>query len=170
MNQGRPIPVASRPYMPGYRLLPPERGRGLLGWSWAEERLERNKNYWLATTWPDGRPHAMAVWGVWMDARLYFSTGSESRKAKNLAHDPRCVVTTDQADEPVILEGDAERVTDAAVLGRLVPRYAAKYGEAYPEDSLVFAVRPDVVFGLIENAKEFAGAATRWRFSPATRR
>ena len=32
-------PHASRPYMPGYGLLGPDEGTGLLPWSWAEERL-----------------------------------------------------------------------------------------------------------------------------------
>src|SRR5262249_26976380 len=50
---------ASRPYMPGYGLLGPDEGTGLLPWPWAEERLTSSRNYWVVSLWPDGRPHAM---------------------------------------------------------------------------------------------------------------
>ncbi|MEI6136703.1 MAG: pyridoxamine 5'-phosphate oxidase family protein [Chloroflexota bacterium] len=30
-------------------------------------RLRTAMNYWIATTRPDGRPHAAPVWGVWLD-------------------------------------------------------------------------------------------------------
>ena len=52
-------PNARRPYMPGYGIVGPGEGRGLLPWSWAEERLIASHDYWVATVWPDGRPHVM---------------------------------------------------------------------------------------------------------------
>jgi pyridoxamine 5'-phosphate oxidase-like protein len=58
-------PKPSRPYMPGYGTKSPTEGRGLLPWSWAEERLAQSHDYWVATVQPDGRPHLMPVWGVW---------------------------------------------------------------------------------------------------------
>ncbi|MCI0535994.1 MAG: pyridoxamine 5'-phosphate oxidase family protein, partial [Verrucomicrobiales bacterium] len=77
-------PEAGRPYMPGYGLPGATKGKGLLAWKWAEERLTSSHNYWIATTGPRG-PHVMVVWGIWAGAAFYFSTGRESRKAKNLA-------------------------------------------------------------------------------------
>ena len=77
-------PIASRPYMPGYGVEPPDGGMGLLPWSWAEERLIASHEYWLATVRPDGRPHLMPVWGVWSDGSLWFSSSEGSRKARNL--------------------------------------------------------------------------------------
>jgi len=58
-------PTRSRPYMPGYGIHPPDEGSGLLPWSWAEQRLHSSHTFWVVTLWPDGRPHAMPVWGVW---------------------------------------------------------------------------------------------------------
>jgi hypothetical protein len=98
-------PVASRPSMPGYGILPADAGGGLLPWDWAVERLQRAHNYWVATTRPDGAPHLAAVWGVWFDGAVCFSTGGRSRKARNLAAEPRCVVTPESAGESVVLEG-----------------------------------------------------------------
>lgn len=81
-------PRASRPHMPGYGILAADQGSGLLPWSWASERLAEAHNYFVATTRPDGRPHVMPVWGLWLDDTFYFSTGRESRKARNLEGNP----------------------------------------------------------------------------------
>src|ERR1700738_2131729 len=91
---------------------PKDASAGLKPWSWALERLEKSHNYWIATSRPDGRPHLMLVWGVWWEDAFWFSTGLRTRKAKNIAVDPRCVIGTEKADEAVILEGIAEDIKD----------------------------------------------------------
>jgi hypothetical protein len=160
-----PEPEASRPDMPEYGLLDAGQGRGLLPWSWARERLKRSRNFWVSTVRPDGRPHASAVWGIWWAEAFYFSSGRLSRKARNLALNPSCVVCTENAAEPVIVEGRAQVVADSTTLGQFSRVYAAKYGSGYPGDANVYAVRPTVAFGFIEDEAEFAGSATRWRFA-----
>jgi len=42
--------------MPGYGLPAADKGKGLLPWEWAVERLTESHNYWVATTRPEGRP------------------------------------------------------------------------------------------------------------------
>jgi len=164
----RPAPRADRPFMAGYGVKAPDEGTGLLPWSWAEERLTRSHDYWLATTWPDGRPHVMPVWGVWDDGALWFSSSVPSRKARNLRRDPRCVVTTDDALEPVVLDGTAEVVTDHDGLARFIGATNAKYDTDYgvdfldPERNACFRVRPRWVFSLTE--ADFDGSPTRWVF------
>jgi hypothetical protein len=98
-------PKASRPHMPGYGV--PKGTKGLLPWSWAKQRLEKSHNYWISTVKPDGSPHTMIVWGLWVDGAFYFSTGRQSRKARNLAENLRCVLCTERADEAVMVEGSA---------------------------------------------------------------
>jgi hypothetical protein len=39
------VPRASRPSMPGYGIVGPDEGRGLLPWSWADERLTASHDY-----------------------------------------------------------------------------------------------------------------------------
>ena len=156
-----------RPYMPGYGVQAPTEGTGLLPWSWAEERLVASHDYWLASVWPDGRPHVMPVWAVWLDGALWFSSGGRSRKARNLLADPRCTITTDDATNPVVVEGTAERVTDRAQLEAGLAAENAKYGTDYGEELIVaenpwFRVRPHWVFGLASD--DFTGSPTRWRF------
>ena len=159
-------PAVDRPHMPGYGVVDAADGRGLLPWDWAVERLARAHNYFVATVRPDGAPHLIAVWGVWLDGAFYFSTGGRSRKARNLTVEPRCVVSPEGAAESVVVEGLSERVTDAGQLPRLMEAYIAKYGSGFPDpvENPVFAVRPRVVFGFIEHEAAFAGSATRWTF------
>jgi len=160
-------PKASRPQAPGYGF--PKGAKGLLPWSWAEQRLKKSHNYWIVTVKPDGSPHVMVVWGMWQDERFLFSTGSQSRKARNLASNPNCVVSTEDAHEAVIVEGIAE-IADAAARRKMIPAYQRKYDwdlSAMKDDMLsmkepVFAVRPKTVFGLWE--KHFQTKSTRWKF------
>jgi hypothetical protein len=147
--------------MPGYGILPAEEGAGLLPWSWAEERLRGSRNYWLASRWPDGRPHVMPVWGVWHDGSFWFSSSGGSRKARNLLLDGRCAV----------LEGVAELITRREDLERLLRLENAKYGTSYgmemldPEANSTFRVRPTWAFAL--RSEDFQGSPTRWRFEGA---
>jgi hypothetical protein len=106
--------------MPGYGLLDAAQGAGLLPWSWAVERLERSHDYWVATVDGDGRPHVMPVWGVWTDDALWFSSSRGSRKARNLAANAHCAITTDNAYEPVVIEGEAALIDGPAAIGTFV--------------------------------------------------
>ncbi len=151
--------------MPGYGILEANAGRGLLPWSWATERLAKARNYWIATTRPDGRPHVMPVWGVWLDDQFHFSTGPKSRKVRNLAANPHCAVGIELADEAISMEGTVRRVTDPAMLQRFAEVYGLKYhwdmtNFAEP----VYAIRPRVAFAFISSTGEFTGSATRWIF------
>jgi hypothetical protein len=162
-------PRASRPFMPGYGILDADSGRGLLPWDWAVERLAVSRNYWVATTWPDGRPHCVPVWGVWLRGAFYFSSGERSRKARNLALNPRCVVCPENGNEAISLEGVAETVSDPATILRFIEAYNPKYSwDLTPETvralGLVFAVRPRKVIGIDASPDEFQRSATRWEF------
>ena len=157
-------PVASRPGFPsGYGIRSDE--EGLVAWSDAVAKLEGARNYWIGTTRPDGSPHAMPVWGLWLDDSLVFSSGSTSRKSRNLAHDPRVVVHLESGDDVVVVEGLAERVTDGVELGVIAELYSAKYDFAFDPtnpDYPVFRVRPRVAYAWLE--RDFAGTATRFAF------
>lgn len=157
---------ATRPRMPAeYGILSPRRGKGLLPWSWAAHRLTESRGHWIATMRPDGSPHVMIVWGVWLEDAFYFGTTRNSRKARNLAANPHCVVCTERADEAVILEGVAKAVSDPAVVKRFAQAYRKKYEEEIDTEQFpVYAVRPCAVFGFISAAEAWAGTATRWHF------
>jgi nitroimidazol reductase NimA-like FMN-containing flavoprotein (pyridoxamine 5'-phosphate oxidase superfamily) len=162
-------------------------------WSQARERLEapeRERTYWLATVAPDGRPHVRPLLGLWLDGAFYFVTAESSRKGRNLAADPRCVVAASSKTLPaldVVIEGDAVKVTDQAKLRRVTEAYGSTMQwplevdgggvvgpnapTAGPPPYAVFELTPTTVVGLpgIAGTEEGVGSAgsfnpTRWRF------
>jgi nitroimidazol reductase NimA-like FMN-containing flavoprotein (pyridoxamine 5'-phosphate oxidase superfamily) len=145
-----------------------------LPWSWAAERLVGNRNYWVVTVSGDGRPHALPVWGVWDDgeARFAFSCGPRARKARNLAANPRAVVTTDDTVECLSVEGRAAPVRDDDRQAQWIESYLAKYQPVSPDLSadflrrnLIVEFEPERAFAVIEREDEFSTRATRWVFA-----
>ncbi|MEX2392940.1 MAG: pyridoxamine 5'-phosphate oxidase family protein [Actinomycetota bacterium] len=156
-----PEPLIDRPHMPGYGVS--SSNEGALPWDWAEERLRKCRNYFVATTRPDARPHLMPVWGAWVHDQFVFSTAITSVKSKNLLQDPSITITIDDGHESVIVEGEARLVKFAEV-----PDFVDAYKDKYDyqlEDKMepVWAVRPRVAFGFIED-DSFTKTSTRWRF------
>jgi PPOX class probable F420-dependent enzyme len=162
--------AVARPFMPGYGVEGADHGTGLLPWSWAVERLTASHDYWLATVWPDGRPHVTPVWGVWDGDALWWSSSGTARKTRNLSGDGRCTVATDNPHEPVVVEGRAERIADRDAVEGLAAAMNEKYRTDYPSEfylaNAAFRLRPEVVFGLTD--ADFTGSPTRWGFVPDT--
>lgn len=164
------MPRSERPDMAAYGV--PDDLDGVLPWTWAESRLIANRNYWLVTASAQGRPHAMPVWGVWLPAaeQFGFSCAASARKVRNLADNPKVVVTIDDTIECVSLEGHAAPA-DTAGAQMVARTWAEKYEpdpakrpemEAFALASLTYLVTPERAFGLIERDEEFGPRATRW--------
>jgi general stress protein 26 len=159
------VPQADRPHMAEVYLQ-----GGLLAWSWAELRLIRARNYWIATVTAAGRPHSRPVWAVWLDNALFFSTGP-SRIRKHLDHSAAVSVNLESGDECLILEGTAELETNRDTLVRVAAAYLAKYTwsmETTP--GTFFRVDPKMAFAWISDGTGedrgviFSATATRFRF------
>ena len=161
---------ASRPHMPDYGILARHRGIRLLPWSWAVEQLHASKNFWVATVWPDGRPHLSAVWGVWLDDAAWFSCGLHARKLINLRGEPRCAIATDDSNNPLVVDGVAEVIIDRALI-RAVSRRAQREvrerchrGLPGPRhECQPCASRPVTAFAIRHD--DFHGSPTRWSFA-----
>ncbi len=159
----------SRPIMPnGYGV--PETTEGTLPWSVAEERLQAARNYWIGSVRPNGRPHAMPVWGVWVDGKLYFDGSPETRRSRNIAANPAVVVHLESGDQVVIVEGNAYAAgkPEPELAKRLAQAYAAKYAASGYEpkpDSWdqggLYVVHPQTVFAWTK----FPSDSTRWQFN-----
>lgn len=154
----------------------PTDSAGSLPWTWAEQRLVDNRNYWVVTASASARPHALPVWGVWLPEtdRFWFSCSPNARKARNIAENPQCVVTVDDTVECISVEGRARLIDparDADAVDVAIAAYVAKYWEdptvhaemeAFLRSHAIIAVTPDRAFGIIEREDEFAQRATRW--------
>lgn len=130
-----------RPDLPaGYGL--PDTDEGLLDWSTVERRLVAGHQYWLATTRPDGRPHLIPRWGVWVDGRFYYDGSPATRHARNLASNPACSLALEDGPDAVIVEGRSDPArADPDDLGR---RLAVAFGK-YHDDG--YAPGPDAWSG-----------------------
>lgn len=164
-------PAADRPFMPGYGILAADAGSGLIPWVEAQRRLTVSHDYWCATVRPDGRPHVMPVWGVWLEEQVWFSSSRRSRKARDLEADPRCTLTTDDALNPVVVDGVAVRVTDPGAIAAFLDAMNGKYDADLtiefldPEVNASYAVHPSTMIALTHG--DFPGSPTRWRFGPS---
>jgi nitroimidazol reductase NimA-like FMN-containing flavoprotein (pyridoxamine 5'-phosphate oxidase superfamily) len=152
-------------------------------WAVGLERVIDADTFWLSTVRPDGRPHVTPLVAVWLDGALFFCTGDDERKARNLRDNASCVMTTGcnafRSGTDIVLEGEATNVTDDATLQRVADALLAKYDWPYrvkdgaleevgrPDEgesrgvAIVFRVTPSTIFAYGRGA---SFSATRYRF------
>jgi general stress protein 26 len=124
--------------------------------------------FWLTTVRADGRPHVAPLPAIWDAGALHIATGAHEQKARNLAHDPRCVLTTGTPDFrsglDVVVEGVAERVRDHDRLRHLAGLWKSKLdwdfgvgdgvfldNESDGHGAIVLAIRPRKVLAFGKN-------------------
>src|ERR1700730_14059847 len=73
-----------------------------------------------------GHPPLAGVGAVWVDGRFYFVSGAPTRKSRNLANNPNCVISVALSGLDLVVEGSARVVTDDPTLRRLAKHYAAQ--------------------------------------------
>ena len=119
-------PKISRPQFPrGYVDNP----ASYVDWSWVITQLIESKNYWLCSSRPDGRPHAIPRWAVYVDEKIYYDGSPETRHAQNIIANPNVSVHLESGDQVVILEGTSVPAgkPDSNLAQRLVASYRKKY-------------------------------------------
>jgi hypothetical protein len=134
---------------------------------------------WLSTVNADGSPHLTAVGALWADDAFWFETGDRTRKGRNLARNPRCALSVATREFDLIVEGEAVKVTDPALVAAMVARWAgagwpaevdatgqaitAPYSapSAGPPPWSLYRVAAEEATAL---ATVEPGGATRWRF------
>lgn len=121
-------PQIDRPQMPKDYGVPTE-SEGLLPWRHVTDRLERAKNFWVASVRRNGTPHVVPLWGVWLDGTLYFEGSPETQHGRNIAANPAITVHLESGDDVVIMEGEISEIKqpDHAVTTRLAEIFRAKY-------------------------------------------
>lgn len=166
-SAGSAEPRVGRPYIAdGYGI--PDHLDGVLPWSWAEERLQAAPIYWVGTVRPDGRPHVTPIWGVWLDSAFWMEGGPNTRRFRNLGQNPAAVVTVERGNDAIIVEGEAELVTDLGpdLVERLLGayrKYVPTHGyEAHPDNwrAGIWRVTPTKVLAW----SNFPADTTRWTF------
>ena len=110
----------------------------LVDWSVVAARLERGMSQapstggpdrhtcWLATIDADGSPHVTGIGAIWVDDQFWFETGERTRKARNIARDPRCTLSVSTQEFDLVVEGEAQKVTDPTTVAAMAERWAAE--------------------------------------------
>jgi general stress protein 26 len=149
-------------------------------WAEVQTRWSQAGTTFLATVRPDGRPHMVPIGAVTLgENTFYFTSGQDTRKDKNLANNPVCVLSASSADYDLIMEGVVARVTDPTLLQRLAARYneegwpATVAGDKFdapfsapttgPAPYTVYEVTPTVGFAL-GTTEATVSKCTRYRF------
>jgi general stress protein 26 len=144
-------------------------------WSDVEAALSAAEMFWLSTVRRDGRPHVTPLPAIWLEGALHICVGRHEQKAKNLARDSRCVLTTGtnklRSGLDVVVEGTAVRVTDRSRLFRLAELWRSKLDWPFEVGDGVFrdpGGREGLVFRLAPAKVLAFGKApftqTRYRF------
>lgn len=76
-----------------------------------QQRLHRERNIWIATVRPDGRPHMTPVWFVLWGERLVVCISDQSVKASNLSRNQHVAMALEDGSSPLICEGTAELIS-----------------------------------------------------------
>ena len=105
---------------------------GLLSWEDVEQRLVESMHYWLSTVRPDGTPHSVPRWGVWVDGCFYYDGAPTTRHVRNVEGNPACTLHLENGAEAVIVEGDSLATSaDPDDLGTRLSTAFEKYHPAY---------------------------------------
>jgi nitroimidazol reductase NimA-like FMN-containing flavoprotein (pyridoxamine 5'-phosphate oxidase superfamily) len=144
---------------------------GAVATPWEEVRrvLADAQLAWLSTVRPEGGPHVTPVVPVLVDETLYFMTGTEEQKARNIERNPKVALITGantwDRGLDVVVEGTARMVTDDATLRGAAAAWGATWdgrwtlvsapgglrhmdeGEPEPYEIRVYAIDPTVAYG-----------------------
>lgn len=114
--------------------------------------FERPNFVHVATLLPDGSPHSVPVWARMEGERIAFFTQPSSRKARNLAADPRVAISVVDRDNPYAMgqvRGRVAETLEGEAALEVIDRLAHDYtGRPFP-------MRSGIVF-LVEVEREWS--------------
>jgi len=68
-------------------------------------RIDDDRNIWLATVRPNGRPHLTPIWYCFHDRRFWICTGADTVKTRNVRLNPNVSVSLEDGSRPLVAEG-----------------------------------------------------------------
>ena len=166
-------------------------GSAPLDWDRIEARLDKSitqapktggpdrHTCWLVTINPDGTPQVTGIGALWVDGAFWFETGDRTRKAKNLARDPRCSLSVATHEFDLVVDGEAHKMTDPPTVADMATRWVDEEwparvdetGQALTAEYSAPSAGPPpwFVYRLLPNRATALGTvepfgATRWRF------
>ena len=113
-------------------------------WEATEWALRRIQKFQLCTVRRDGRPHVTPLLAIWALDAMWFTTGDNEQKAKNLSANQYCALTTGTdtlTGMDYIIEGTASLVTDQATRDAVATAFEEAYGWQHPRGRNLVSTR-----------------------------
>jgi hypothetical protein len=131
-------------------------------WEVTEWALRRIQKFQLCTVRSDGRPHVTPLLAIWALGAMWFTTGDNEQKAKNLSANQHCALTTGTdtlTGTDYVIEGTASLVIEQAARENMATAFEQVYGwQLTREDGTWYqmgdAIRTGILFLRGIEAKE----------------
>ena len=108
-------------------------------WDWVAAQLTESRHYWLSSVRPNGKPHIVPRWAVYVDGKIYYDGSPETRHARNIETNPNICVNLESGSEVIMLEGTSRAADKPSP--ELAKRLSTEYKRKYKE--LEYAPEPD---------------------------
>lgn len=149
-------------------------------WEATQGALRRIQKFQLCTVRRDGRPHVTPLLAIWAQGAMWFVTGENEQKAKNLDANPHCALTSGTdglTGMDYVIEGTADLETDQATRQAIASAFEQAYGWHFTRadgtwyqlgDAIragtvrLYRVRPDKGFAFATGSE---ASQTRYRWS-----
>lgn len=129
----KPIKITRPTFPPGYV----DKPASFLTWDWVAAHLAESKHYWLCSVRPNGHPHVIPRWAVYVDGKIYYDGSPETRHARNIELNPNITVNLESGTEAIILEGTSVAAEKPS------PEFAQKLSQAYKKKYRDFGYAPE---------------------------
>jgi hypothetical protein len=148
-------------------------------WEATEWALRRIRKFQLCTVRRDGRPHVTPVVAIWAFGAMWFTTGADEQKAKNLEANQHCALTAGTGTltgTDYTIEGTASVIVDRQTREAAATAFEDTYGWEFTGDegtwndlgqairigdALLYRVQPDKVFAFVIG-HESSQTSYRW--------
>ncbi len=89
-------------------------------------RIDDDRNVWLATVRPNGRPHLTPIWYCFHNGRFWMCTSADAVKTRNVLANPSVSLSLEDGNRPVVAEGTVtvhRRPYPQAVVAAFMAKY-----------------------------------------------
>jgi general stress protein 26 len=149
-------------------------------WEATEWALRRIQKFQLCTVRRDGRPHVTPLLAIWAFDAMWFTTGDNEQKAKNLSSNQHCTLSTGtgaMTGVDYVVEGTASLVTDQTTRQSVAIAFEQAYGWQHTREDgtwyqlgdavrignvQLYRLQPDTAFAFATGS---AFSQTRYRWS-----
>ena len=122
----KPTKISRPKFPPGYVDNPISE----VSWDYVAQQLIETKHYWMCSVRPNGSPHCVPRWAVYLDGLIYYDGSPETVHARNIAENPHVSLHLESGEKAIILEGKSLPAGKPSVefTQRLSDAFKAKYG------------------------------------------